>query len=85
VLDQPNAESDRRLGRHLVSLYYDDDVQLQAQQSRAGNVDQVWNLEITTLNFNYHNIDMLMRINSTGLNRIKSSQLKLIIKMKTEN
>ena len=44
MLDQPNAESDRRLGRHLVSLYYDDDVQLQAQQSRAGNVDQVWNL-----------------------------------------
>ena len=44
VLDQPNAESDRRLGRHLVSLYYNDDTQLQAQQARAGNVDQVRNL-----------------------------------------
>jgi hypothetical protein len=76
VLDQPNAESDRRLGRHLVSLYYDDDVQLQAQQSRAGNVDQVWNLKITVLNFNYHNIDLLIRISPTGLNQIKSSQVE---------
>ena len=41
VLDQPNEDSDRRLGKHLVSLYYDDDTQLRAQQMRAGNVDQV--------------------------------------------
>ena len=41
MLDQPNEDSDRRLGKHLVSLYYDDDTQLRAQQMRAGNVDQV--------------------------------------------
>ena len=49
VLDQPNAESDRRLGRHLVSLYYNDDTQLQAQQARAGNVDQVRNFKCVSV------------------------------------
>jgi DNA replicative helicase MCM subunit Mcm2 (Cdc46/Mcm family) len=41
ILDKPNAESDRRLGKHLVSLYYSDDTQVEAQRQRTGNVDQV--------------------------------------------
>ena len=40
ILDKPNAETDRKLAQHLVSLYYADDGQHAAQQRRAGNVDQ---------------------------------------------
>ena len=42
ILDKPCAESDRRLARHLVSLYHDDASQADAQRRRAGNVDQAF-------------------------------------------
>ncbi len=37
ILDKPNAEQDRRLARHLVSLYYSDDV---IREQKRGTVDQ---------------------------------------------
>jgi DNA replicative helicase MCM subunit Mcm2 (Cdc46/Mcm family) len=39
ILDKPNADSDRRLAKHLVSLYYPDDAE---RAQRDGVVDQMF-------------------------------------------
>lgn len=56
ILDKPQAESDRKLAKHIVALYYDDDIRAARQSSNAsggGNVPQLISMKLLTEYISY--------------------------------